>query len=280
MSNKTVPDQAEGLRRILAGQTSRTLAFLSAIPVELKNAVLLNLATSLAKVNSGVHLLDACQSHQGISVSTPPHLAQSLWDLAQQRCIASTAILEHSPGIRIAKLSEHPLAPVAQQPEHINKLDQLLKATFKTSSFALIDTDLDHDNAFVLPEIAAAEMVVLVSETAESIKNAYALVKKVHAQLGLRVFKMLVVGATPGKANLIQKNMSIASSQYLGVKLASLGCIPDDDQLIRSSHAGRAMVDAYPMSPASAAFRALAGRLIDDFVTPSMSVKPKVRVLA
>jgi len=280
MSASTVPDQAEGLRRILAGQPSRTMAFLSAISVELKNAVLLNLATSLAKANSKVHLLDACQSPQGISVSTPPHLPLNLWDLAQQRCSADAAILEHSPGIQIAKLADLPLATLVQQPENIEKLDQILKATFKTSSFALVDLDIDNDNAFVLHELAVAEMVVLVSLTAESIKNGYAMVKSVHAQLGLRSFSLLVVGATPAKANLIQTNMGAAASQYLGVKLLSLGCIPPDEQLARSSLVGRAMVDAYPMSSASAAFRALAGRLIDDRAAPRMSVKPRAEVPA
>ena len=118
-------------------------------------------------------------------------------------------------------------------------------------------------------------MVVLVTVTTASIKNAYALVKTVHAQLGLRTFSMLVVGATPAKANLIQHNMGIAANQYLGVKLVSLGCIPPDEQLSRSSHVGRAMVEAYPMSPAAVAFRALAGRLIDHIAAPQLSVKPK-----
>lgn len=280
MLSKRVTDQAEGLRRILTGQTSRTMAFLSAISVDLKNAVLLNLATSLAKVNSKVQLLDACQSPQGFSVSTPPHLPQSMWDLAQQRCSAEAAILEYSPGIHIAKLSELPLATLARQSRNIENLDRLLKATFKASSFSLVDTDIDNDNAFVLPELAAAEMVVVASVTEESIKNAYALVKTVHAQLGLRTFNMLVIGASPGKANLIQKNMSLAANQYLGVKLMSLGCIPHDEQLARSSHMGRAMVEAYPMSLASVAFRALAGRLIDDLAAPRMAVKPKALVPA
>jgi flagellar biosynthesis protein FlhG len=281
MSTNKVTDQAEGLRRILAGQSSRTMAFLSAVPVDLKNAVLLNLATSLAKANSDVHLLDACQSSQGISVGTPPHLPQSLWDVAQERCSAEVAILEHRPGVHIAKLAEQSLASLTQQldkPEHLDKLDQLLQVTFKASSFSLVDTDIDHDNALVLPTLAAAEMVVLVTLTTESIKNAYALVKTVHAQLGLRTFSMLVVGATPAKANLIQQNMGIAANQYLGVKLVSLGCIPPDDQLSRVSHVGRAMVDAYPMSPASVAFRALAGRLIDNIAAPQLSAKPKPKL--
>jgi len=281
MSTNKVTDQAEGLRRILAGQTSRTMAFLSAVPVDLKNAVLLNLATSLAKANSEVQLLDACQSPQGISVGTPPHLPQTLWDVVQERCSTEAAILEHSPGVHIAKLAEQSLASLVQQPEqpeqseNLDKLDQLLKATFKASSFSLVDTDIDHDNALVLPQLAAAEMVVLVTVTTESIKNAYALVKTVHAQLGLRTFSMLVVGATPAKANLIQQNMGIDANQYLGVKLVSLGCIPPDEQLSRSSHVGRAMVEAYPMSPAAVAFRALAGRLIDNIAAPQLSVKPK-----
>ena len=201
-------------------------------------------------------------------------------DLAEQRCNSDEAILEHSTGIHIAKLSELPLASLLLLPEKLKKIDLMLKNTFKASSFLLVDTDIDNDNAFALPELATADMVVLVSVSAESIKNAYTMVKTVHAQLGVRTFNMLVVCASPNKANLIQRNMSIAANQYLGVKLISLGCIPPDEQLTRSSHVGRAMVDAAPMSLASAAFRVLAGKLVDNVASPKIFVKPKTEELA
>jgi hypothetical protein len=35
------------------------------------------------------------------------------------------------------------------------------------------------------------------------------------------------------------------------------------------------MVEAFPMSPAAVAFRALAGQLIDHMAAPQLSVKPK-----
>jgi flagellar biosynthesis protein FlhG len=130
-------DQAEGLRRILTGQTSRQLAFLSAVPAAEKNAVLLNLAAALAKAGSEVHLLDACQTAQGVSVCTPPHLASSLWDVAQQRCTAEDAFLEHGPGVHIAKLADVPLSQQPHQAADIDKVSQVLRDSFAKVNFAL-----------------------------------------------------------------------------------------------------------------------------------------------
>ena len=60
-------DQAEGLRRMLAGVQPRVLTFLSATPQDDKGAMLVNLGASLAHAGNEVLLLDASTSGDGVA---------------------------------------------------------------------------------------------------------------------------------------------------------------------------------------------------------------------
>src|SRR3990167_1854851 len=60
-------DQAEGLRRMLAGSKPRVFTFLSATSDEDKSAMLVNLGASLARVGSAVLLLDASAGSRGVA---------------------------------------------------------------------------------------------------------------------------------------------------------------------------------------------------------------------
>ncbi|MES2741947.1 MAG: antiactivator of flagellar biosynthesis FleN protein, partial [Pseudomonadota bacterium] len=54
MANYFDFDQAEGLRRMLAGPTPRVVTFLSATPQDDKGAMLVNLGASLARAGNDV----------------------------------------------------------------------------------------------------------------------------------------------------------------------------------------------------------------------------------
>jgi flagellar biosynthesis protein FlhG len=109
--------------------------------------------------------------------------------------------------------------------------------------------------------MANGEIVVQVSNSAASIKDAYALVKRLNAQLGRRPFGVLVTGACDAEAKRVFDNMAQAASRYLAVQLKSVGSVPADEHVKRAARLGRAVVDAFPLAGASVAFRELAGRL-------------------
>ena len=262
MSHSPSPDQAEGLRRILADRATRQLAFLSALAPAQKNAVLLNLAAALVRAGSEVPLLDASQSEQGIGSHARPALQASLLDVAQHGGALEAANPEHDQGIRLCRLSMQALSGLPSDGAALQGLSRLLRELSPQANFWLLDLDLDADNPLVLPELAGAEVVVLVANTPTSIKHAYAQVKSFHARFGRRPFHLLVVGASAVQAAMIEKNMALAANRYLATRLMSLGSIPVDEHLSRALLLGRSIVDAFPMAPASAAFRAIATALL------------------
>ncbi len=260
MSHNQGLDQAEGLRRLLGPGTIRIISFISAVPFTQKNQLLLNLAAALVKVGNEVHLLDASQSPEGISSCAAAPAPVFLSDVNAAQTLVSQ---EQTPGIYMSKLSREPIKQMTDQPKALENLCTALAELSPKSGFCLIDTHLDNDNPFMLSEVAQGDVVVLATNTIDSIKSAYLKIKELHTQLGRRSYQLLVINASPDQATKIQQNMSQAANLFLAVPLISLGCIPADEHLSRAVQLKRSVLEAFPMAAASVAFREIATRLTD-----------------
>jgi len=283
-------DQAEGLRRMLAGPRPRIVTFLSATPDDDKGAMLVNLGASLAQSGNDVLMVDACE-RDGVAQRLGFAKGPSLLQVARQEC-ALNEVIHHAPqGFSVTSLtgrvgtcahavradqnshrvgtSAHPTNAAAwahQNSHHVGTTDDTrrLATAFdvmvKQAGIVIVDGELGPDGSFPVPLMAESEIVVQVSTSAASITNGYALIKRLAQQLGRRPFGILVTGATETEAKVVYDNMSSAATRYLAVTLTSMGSVPADEYLQRAAKLGRAVVDAFPLAGASVAFRQLAGR--------------------
>jgi flagellar biosynthesis protein FlhG len=249
-------DQAEGLRRMLAGPKPRIFTFLSATPVEEKGAMLVNLGASLAHGGRDVLLVDACHATRGIAAGLEASRGMTLLHAARRECDLADVIQKMPQGFGVAAL----------MPEGASVTDPVVDGEFNElaaqADIVLVDAELRADDAFPIPALAASEIVVQVSTHPESITSAYALIKRVNGQLGKRPFSILVTGASDKEAQVVYRNMAQVASRYLAVKLNSIGSVPADEHLTRAARLGRAVIDAFPLAGASVAFRQLAGRFV------------------
>jgi flagellar biosynthesis protein FlhG len=134
----------------------------------------------------------------------------------------------------------------------------------------LVDAELDDEHGFPLGAMAGGDIVVQVGPGAASIKEGYGIVKRLNAWLGKRPFGILVTGASESEAKVIYKNMEQAASRYLAVPLYSVGFVPADEHVKRAARTGKAVIDAFPLAGASAAFRQLAGQFAVSMEKPAM----------
>lgn len=259
-------DQAEGLRRMLAGPKPRVLTFLSALPDAEKNAMLVNLGATLVRAGSDVLLLDARAGMGGIAAHLGMAPRATLLEVAQgQRQLKET--MQAMPhGFDIARLSHATMQARARlqaarhDQEQTRRLAQLFGILAKESDVVMVDGDLDKDDALPLAAMAAGEIVVQVSNSAASIKSAYSIIKRLNASYGRRPCSVLVSGANEKEAKIVYENIAQAASRYLATQIAFMGSIPADEHLKRAANLGRMVVDAFPLAGASVAFRRLAGR--------------------
>jgi flagellar biosynthesis protein FlhG len=250
-------DQAEGLRRMLAGPKPRIVTFLSATPEDDKGAMLVNLGASLAQSGNDVMIVDACERGYGVARRLGVDRGPGLLQVARQECALNQVIHPVPQGFAVASMGG-----AGRSADDARRLAKTVDVLVKQSSgsIVIIDGEFSPEGAFPVPVMASSEIVVQVSTSAASITNAYALIKRLSLHLGRRPFGILVTGATEAEAKVVYDNMSSAATRYLAVTLSSMGSVPADEYLHRAARLGRAVVDAFPLAGASVAFRRLAGR--------------------
>lgn len=257
-------DQAEGLRRMLAGPKPRIFTFLSAIPEDDKNSVLVNLGASLIRTGSTVLMLDACLAAPGVASRIEFKPAPcTLLQASRRECALDQVIAAAPQGFGVATLTRIRPRTKTQQMEQTGLLNDMFCSFAGKADIVMIDAELDDEDALPMTAMADGEIVILVSSEATSIKSAYSLIKRLNSRFGRRPFSVLVAGTNEQRAQVVFKNMAQAASRYLAVQLNSIGSVPPDDHISRATRLGRTVIDAFPMASASVAFRNLAGRFAD-----------------
>ncbi len=251
-------DQAEGLRRMLAGPKPRIVTFLSATPQDDKGAMLVNLGASLARAGNDVLIVDACRQEYGVAQRLGVDHGSALLNVARQECGLNQVINQVPQGFGVVSMARGRLAKSG--PDEARRLAKTFDVLVKQTGIVIVDGEFGDDASFPVPIMASSEIVVQVSTSAASITAAYTLIKRLSQQLGRRPFGILVTGASEAEAKVVYDNMSSAASRYLAVQLTSMGSVPADEYLQRAARLGRAVVDAFPLAGASVAFRRLAGR--------------------
>jgi len=261
-------DQAEGLRRLLAGPRPRVFTFLSAASTSAKSAMLVNLGASLAESGRQVVLLDACISDQGITRRMGVEMQATLLDVSRQQRALDQALHAVPQGFHVASLTAGSHGALVCDTEQMRRLANAFNVLTAQSDVLLVDAELDSDDTLPLAAMSSGDIVIQVTPDADSIKRAYALIKRLHLGLGSRPFGILVTGAQEQEAEAVCRNIAQVANSYLAVKLFLVGSIPEDEQVTRAARLGRAVIDAFPRAGAALAFRRLAER----FVTADASV--------
>src|SRR5262249_10982618 len=106
---------------------------------------------------------------------------------------------------------------------------------------------------------AAQDVIVVVCNEPASMTDAYALIKVLARDRGLKraqILANMVRNAAEGRE--VYENLRRVTDRFLDVTLGYLGAIPQDDLLKRAVQRQCAVVEAYPNSPAAVAFRRVA----------------------
>ncbi|MES2830676.1 MAG: antiactivator of flagellar biosynthesis FleN protein [Pseudomonadota bacterium] len=252
-------DQAEGLRRILAGPKPHVVTFVSAGPQTEKCVMLANLGASMAAAGNAVLLLDACTAPRGIAAQLGMQPAATLQDVARQERALNEVSQLMPQGFGVATLTHGSLRRSALDVDSARRLANAFGVLASQTDILLVDAELDADDALPLAAMDRGDIVVQVSTDAASIKAAYGLIKRLNARLGRRPFQVLVTGAGEKDAKVVFDNMAQAANRYLAVQLHSVGSVPADEHVNRAAKLGRSVTDAFPLARASVAFRRLAG---------------------
>jgi flagellar biosynthesis protein FlhG len=106
---------------------------------------------------------------------------------------------------------------------------------------------------------AAQHVLVVVTDEPASITDAYALIKVLSRDHGVRRFRVVAnMSRAAGEGENLFNKLERVTSRFLDVILDYCGEIPDDEHLRRAIKLQRPVLDAHPASPSGRAFKKLA----------------------
>ncbi len=226
-----------------------------------KTSVAVNLATALAGAGRGVVLLDGDLGLANVDVFlglTPRYTLAHV--LSGERTLDE--ILVPTPqGFHVV--------PAASGIANLANLDAAahLKLVQSFSSLAtrldvlIVDTAAGIAHGVTQFSQAAQQVLLVICDEPASLTDAYALVKVLSRQHGVRRFRVLAnMMRAAGAGEELFRRFERVTGRFLEVVLEFVGEIPEDDCLRRAIRGQRPVVEAYPASPAAFAFKKLAAR--------------------
>jgi flagellar biosynthesis protein FlhG len=234
-----------------------------------KTNVSVNLAAAQAARGQRVMLLDADLGLANVDVLLGLEVGRNLEDVLEGRCSLEEIVVTGPAGVRVV--------PAASGVKRLANLDSL-QASGIVRAFSELTADIDllivdaaaGINTGVTTFAAAAhEVLVVVCDEPASITDAYALVKVLAREHGIRRFHVLanmVRNATEGRG--LYRKIARVAETYLDVVLRFAGYVPHDDFLRRALQRRSPVVTEFPEVGASIAFKKL-GELVDTWDRPA-----------
>ncbi|HED52277.1 MAG TPA: MinD/ParA family protein [Gammaproteobacteria bacterium] len=252
-------DQAAGLRRMAQPNPVRVIAVTSGKGGVGKTNVSVNLAVALADTGKQVMLLDADLSLANIDVLLGLHPDKNLSHVIDGERSLEEIIVTGPSGIMVVPASSG-----------VKRLSEL--STMENAGLIRAFSELNHDVDVLIIDTAAGinesvtsfsraaqEVVVVVCDEPASITDAYALIKVLNVEYGIQRFRVLANQAhSAQEGRELFNKISRVTDRYLDVTLEFMGTIPHDDYLKKAVRKQRAVVQAYPRSRSSMAFKNLA----------------------
>lgn len=262
-------DQAEGLRRMSKENPVRVLAVASGKGGVGKTNISVNLAVSLAHIGRRVMVMDADLGLANLDVMLGLHPKYNLSHVLSGKRTLEEILLTGPAGIRVVPASSGLQNMAELAPAQHTGLIRAFSELSHTMDVLIIDTAAGISDSVVSFSKAAQEVLVVVCDEPASLTDAYALIKLLSREHGLFRFRVIAnMAGSAQEGRELFKKLTRVTDKFLDVMLDFVGVVPYDEYLKKSVRKQRAVVEAFPRSKASMAFKEMAKR-IDNWPVPS-----------
>lgn len=227
-----------------------------------KTSIAVNLAVSLARRGREVVLFDADLGLSNVDIALglkPKHDISSV--LSGERSLED--ILVDGPGgIRVVPassgVSDMTRLSSAERAGLIRAFSEL---TVPVETL-IVDTAAGIDGSVLAFSSACETVIVVVCDEPTSIADAYALIKVLNRECGVKQFEVLAnMVEHESQGTQIYGKLHRVADQFLDVHLGFLGAIPRDGYLRQAVQQQSAVVERYPGSHAARALEKVATKI-------------------
>ncbi|WP_157315221.1 AAA family ATPase [Chitinibacter sp. GC72] len=254
-------DQAAGLRQMVSPTHCRSISLCGGRGDSGTTTLVINLAAALAERQREVMVLDEFSGSQ--NVSSRLHLSQgfTLEHVLRHEATLADSLIETQHGFQILSIAGKPQIIARLNDAEQHWLAAEFEAITEYVDYLLLDTRPMGSNGIPSLSLAADDVVVVLSNRAESLTDAYATIKQLAQEYARRDFRVLVNRVESlGEAMALFDRLRSVCQQFLGstLELKLIGYVPEDSKLNRSTRLGKTVLEAFPDTEASMALRQLA----------------------
>ena len=249
-------DQAEGLRRVVEPKKLKIIAVSSGKGGVGKTNVSVNLAISMAKQGKEVVLLDADLGMANVDVLLGLNTEYDLSHVISGERTIEEIMVDGPSNIKVIPastgISDMANLTPAEQVGLINAFSEISCAV----DVMIVDTGAGISDAVINFCGASQDVIVVVHDEPASITDAYAFIKvmsKKHNVSRFHILANMTHDAREGRE--LFRKLSKATDRFLDVVLSFIGAVPFDGKLRKAIQHQRAVVEAFPNSPSSLAFK-------------------------
>ncbi|MBV2126844.1 MAG: MinD/ParA family protein [Candidatus Thiodiazotropha sp. (ex Ctena orbiculata)] len=267
--SEQIEDQATGLRRMINPEPVRVIAVTGGKGGVGKTSISANLGVAFAELGRRVMLLDADLGLANLDVILGLHAERNLSHVMQGECTLEDVMVTGPKGMRVVPGASGIQHMAEMTPAENAGLIHAFSEVANDVDVLLIDTAAGISDLVISFSRAAQEQIVVVCDEPASITDAYAIIKLLNREHGISRFRILanMVKSVQEGRDLYNK-MCRVTDQYLDVMLNYMGSIPYDEQLRKAVRSQKLVVEAYPRSRVSQAFKNLAKKA-DNWPVPS-----------
>lgn len=227
-----------------------------------KTNIAVNLAVSMAKSGKRVVLFDADLSLANVDIALGLKPKYDIRHVVSGEKTLKDILLEGPHGLRIV--------PASSGVAHLSHLTEHQRASIvgafselhETMDTLVVDTAAGIHNSVQTFCSACQSIVVVLCDEPSSITDAYALIKVLNRECGVKDFQLLAnMVDSDAQGRQLYGKLSRVASRFLNVSLGYLGAVPRDNYLRKAVQQQAAVVDVYPRCVSSKALGRVAQKL-------------------
>jgi flagellar biosynthesis protein FlhG len=262
-----MPDQAAGLRGLVGPPRSprpplRVIAVTSGKGGVGKTHVSANLAVLAAKAGRRVLLIDADLGLANADIVLGICPTRHLGHLLDGSASPADVLTEGPHGVRVLGASSGVQELTQLKDEQKLRLITAFEEAAEQFDLVFLDCGAGIGDNVLFFAGAAQEALLVVSPEPTSLSDAYATVKVLSQQAGVRSFAVVANQAADFQGRDVFRRLTQVTERFLPAKLTYLGHVPRDENLQRAVQVQQPVVDLYPRSPASRALQTLCDALL------------------
>jgi flagellar biosynthesis protein FlhG len=227
-----------------------------------KTNIAVNMAVSMSMEGLDVMLFDADLGLANVDIILGMQIKHTLADVISGNKGVADVVVDGPEGLRVIPAASGVAQMVEMQRTDQETLIRQLSDQLMPPDVLIVDTGAGIDQTVQTFVAACQTAVLVVCDEPASLTDAYALMKVMRAKKDVRRFEILANQVdTPIQGKQLFERIASVCDRYLDVELGYLGGVPSDMYLRRAVQERKALVSAYPRSPAANAIRDVSRRL-------------------